>query len=59
MQRAVNAAVFRYAVVVFRPRILPPGFQFLKRDFVGSIAINLVGAEKDEDRFGTVEAGGF
>ena len=59
MKGAVNAAVFRYAVVVFRPRILPTGFEFLERNFVGSIAINLVGAQKDEDRFGTVEAGGF
>ena len=59
MQRAVNAAVFRNAVVVFRSRILPAGFQFLERDFVGGVAINLVGAQKDENRFGTVEAGGF
>src|ERR1700741_1950121 len=59
MKRAVDAAVFIYTFVVFWPGIFPPGFQFLQRNFVGSIAVNLVGAQKNENRLGTMEARGF
>ena len=59
MQRAVDAAIFGDAVVVLWAGIFPAGFQFLEGEFVGRVTINLVGAQKNEDRFGAMKARGF
>src|SRR3974390_397547 len=57
MQGTVDAALLGDAVVVFRTRVLPAGFQFLERKFVGRVAVDFVGAEQNEHRFGAMEAG--
>src|SRR6516165_884203 len=59
MECLVDPAIFLDAVVVFWPGIFPAGFELLKRKFVRDVAINLVGAKKDEDRFGAMKARGF
>ena len=59
MERLVDPAIFADAVVVFWPGVFPAGFELLEGKFVGGVAIDLIGAEKDEDRFGTMEARGL
>ena len=59
MKRAVDAAIFIDAVEVFGTGVFPAGFEFLQREFVGGIAVDLVGAETNENRLRTMKTGGF
>src|ERR1700687_6132563 len=59
MERAVDAAIFIDAVEVRRARVIPAGFEFLEGNFVGGIAVNLIGTEKNENRIWTMEPGGL
>jgi hypothetical protein len=59
MECLIDPAIFLDAVVVFWPGVFPAGFELLKREFVRNVAIDLVGAKKDEDRFGGNEGARF
>ncbi len=50
MQRPVDPARFGDAVIIFRPRIVVPGLEFLDRNLVGRVAVHLIRAEKNKDR---------
>ena len=55
----VNAEGFLDAVSVGGVGVVPAFLEFPKGDFVGGVAIYLVGAHVDEGRFGTSLAGGL
>ena len=59
MERLVDPAIFADAVVVFWPGVFPARFELLEGKLVGGVAIDLIGAQKDEDRLGTMEARGL
>src|SRR5215470_7806905 len=59
VQCAVNAAIFANAAEILRARVVPPRGKFLQRNFVGSVAVNLVSAHEKENRFGAVLTRGF
>jgi hypothetical protein len=59
MKRPVNTAAFTDAVEVLGARVLPTGFAFVERQFVRSIAVNLVGTEENEGRIWAMETSGF
>jgi len=59
MKGAVNTAVLTDALVVLGSGVVPAHFELLEREFVRSIAVNLVGTEENEDRIRTMETGGF
>jgi hypothetical protein len=50
MKGPVNTTVFTDAVVVLGARVLPTGVELREGELVGSIAVNLVGTEENEDR---------
>ena len=59
MERAIDAAIFRDAVKIFGAGVFPASGKFSERNFVGSVAVNFVGAEKNENGIGRMLAGGF
>ena len=59
MQRAVNAAIFVDAFVILRARIIVARGKLFHRNFVGRVAIDLVGAHENEHGFRGMLAGGF
>src|SRR5208337_3791918 len=59
MKCTIDAAIFANTVVVFGSGIFPAGFKLRNRKLVWAVAVNFVGAEKNEGCFGTMEASGF
>ncbi len=59
VKRAVNAAIFGDAVKILGASVFPTRGKFDERNFVGSVAINFVGAKEKENGFGAMLAGGF
>src|SRR6266849_7245351 len=54
VQCAINPAILIDSLVIFRPRIFPPRFQFLQRQFIRCVAIHLIRAQENKRRFRAV-----
>src|SRR5579864_2901382 len=59
MQGAVDAAGFVDAVMIFRTGVVIARAEFLEWNFVGRVAVNLIGAQKNEHGLGTMLVRGF
>src|SRR6266480_1177136 len=59
MQRLIDPTALSDTREIFRPRVVVPLLQLRKRNLVGRIAINLVGAQKYEYRLGRMLARRF
>src|SRR2546430_2905204 len=59
VKRAVDPAIFGDAVKILGAGVFPTRGKFDERNFVGSVAINFVGAEEKENGFGAMLASGF
>ncbi len=59
MQSAVDAAIFGDSVKIFGARVFPASGKLNERNLVGSVAVNFVGAKKNENGFRRMLARGF